>query len=155
MRLELLRTSIVRCILWPDRAKTGNSGMHKIFLTFFAAGIGLLAVCSPVFAHHGTAAYDEKHPVTLKGTVTEFVWANPHGQIKFNVQDGNGKIVPWISETFAPGKLARDGWTRNIVKPGDEVTIVLSPIKDGSHLGLLRVMVLPDGRQLGPDAPRF
>lgn len=121
--------------------------------TFFLAAISLLAVCRPISAHHGTAAYDETNPVTLKGTVTEFLWANPHSQIKFNVRDEKGNTVHWISETFSPGKLARDGWTRNIVKPGDEVIITLSPAKDGTPQGLLRILVLPDGRQLGPDAP--
>jgi len=130
-----------------------KSCANKRIFTFFAAAICLLAFCIPVFAHHGTAAYDETNPVTLKGTVTEFLWSNPHSQIKFNVKDEKGIIVPWVSETFAPGKLARDGWTRNILKPGDEVTVTLSPAKDGTHEGLLRTLVLPDGRQLGPDAP--
>jgi hypothetical protein len=129
--------------------------MDRRLLTFFAAAISLVVVSGPVFAHHGTAAYDEKNPIILKGTVTEFMWANPHSQIKFNVRDEKGNIVHWISETFSPGKLARDGWTRNIVKPGDEVTITLSPARDGTPLGLLRILVLPDGRQLGPDAPHL
>jgi hypothetical protein len=127
--------------------------MAKRLLSFFVLAIGLLLVCAPVFAHHGTAAYDEVNPVTLKGTVTEFIWANPHSQIKFNVQDEKGNIVHWVAEAFAPGKLARDGWTRNIVKPGDEVTVTISPAKDGTREGLLRLLVLPDGRQLGPDTP--
>jgi hypothetical protein len=127
--------------------------MAKKLLTVFALAIALPAVCTPVLAHHGTAAYDEVNPVTLKGTVTEFMWANPHSQIKFNVQDEKGNIVHWVAEAFAPGKLARDGWTRNIVKPGDEVTVTISPAKDGTREGLLRLLVLPDGRQLGPDAP--
>lgn len=127
--------------------------MNKRLLTFFVVAISLLAACRPVLAHHGTAAYDEANPITFKGTVTEFVWANPHSLIKINVRDEKGDIIPWVSETFAPGKLARDGWTRNILKPGDEVTVTISPAKDGAREGLLRVLVLPDGRQLGPDAP--
>jgi uncharacterized protein DUF6152 len=127
--------------------------MGKKLFTFFAVTIGLLAICGPLAAHHGTAAYDEVNPITLKGTVTEFMWGNPHSQIKFGVKDEKGTVVHWISETFGPGKLARDGWTRNILKPGDQVTVTLSPAKDGTHEGLLRLLVLPDGRQLGPDAP--
>jgi hypothetical protein len=127
--------------------------MHKRLLVFFAVATGLLAVCAPVFGHHGTAAYDEKNPVTLKGTVTEFMWANPHCQIKFDVQDEKGNNVHWLSEALSPGKLARDGWTRNILKPGDKVTITVSPAKNGTPVGFLRLLVLPDGRQLGPEAP--
>jgi hypothetical protein len=124
--------------------------MDKRHLTFFAVVIGLLAVCTPVFAHHGTAAYDEKNPITLKGTVTEFLWANPHCLIKFSVEDEKGNIVHWVTEALSPGKLARDGWTRNILKPGDKVTITISPAKNGTPTGFLRLLVLPDGRQLGP-----
>jgi len=127
--------------------------MTRKLFTFFTVAISLLAVCGPVAAHHGTAAYDEVNPITLKGSVTEFMWGNPHSQIKFSVKDEKGTVVNWVSETFGPGKLARDGWTRNILKPGDQVTVTLSPAKDGTHEGLLRLLVLPDGRQLGPDAP--
>jgi hypothetical protein len=120
-------------------------------LILFAAAICILAVSGPVLAHHGTAAYDEVNPITLKGIVTEFLWANPHSLIKIDVKGEKGNVVHWVAETFGPGKLARDGWTRNIVKPGDEVTVTVSPAKDGTLEGLLRVLVLPDGRKLGPD----
>jgi hypothetical protein len=126
--------------------------MNKRLLTLCAVVIGLLLVGKQAYAHHGTAAYDEANPITLKGTVTEFMWGNPHSLIKFNVKDEKGNVVRWVSETFGPGKLARDGWTRNILKPGDQVTVTLSPAKDGTHEGLLRLLVLPDSRQLGPDA---
>ena len=119
---------------------------------FFAVAISLLALCRAALAHHGTAAYDETNPITLKGTVTEFLWSNPHSQIKVSVKDEKGNVEAWVAETFAPGKLARDGWTRNILKPGDEVTVTISPAKDGTHEGLLRFVVLPDGRELGPNA---
>jgi hypothetical protein len=127
--------------------------MLKKPLALFVFTISLLGNCPQAFAHHGTAAYDEKNPITLKGTVTDFVWANPHSLIKVDVKDDKGNVVHWVAETFPPGKLARDGWTRNIVKPGDEVTVTISPAKDGSLEGLLRVLVLPDSRELGPDAP--
>ena len=125
--------------------------MNKKLLALVAAAITLLSISRPLSAHHGTAAYDEVNPITLKGTVTDFVWANPHSQIKVDVKDEKGNIVHWVAETFAPGKLARDGWTRNIVKPGDQVTVTISPARDGSLEGLLRILVLPDGRKLGPD----
>jgi hypothetical protein len=108
-----------------------------------------LTACGPIFAHHGNAAYDETKPVTLKGTVTRFAWANPHTQIFFDVKDSKGNVAHWSVETLSPGKLARDGWTQDAVKPGDQVTITCSPAKDGTPKGFLKQIAFSDGRQLG------
>lgn len=77
----------------------------------------LFAGSTAIFAHHGNAAYDETKEVTLKGTVTEFDWANPHAQIYFDVKDAKGGVVHWGCETLSPGKLARAGWDKDAVKP--------------------------------------
>jgi hypothetical protein len=116
---------------------------------FWVLGAALLVVCDPALAHHGTAAYDENSPVTLDGTVTEFLWMNPHSQILFDVQDDKGNVVHWTCETLNPGKMVRAGWTKNTLKPGDKVSITLSPAKDGTSIGLLKKVVLADGRVLG------
>ena len=123
--------------------------MKSRFLIFVAASLGFLIVCVPTFAHHGNAAYDEKHPITLKGTVTEFAWANPHTQIYFDVKDDKGNVVHWSCETLSPGKLIRSGWTKDGVKPGDDITITLIPAKSGAPVGFLNKLVLPDGKTLG------
>jgi hypothetical protein len=125
--------------------------MKSKFLVFMAAAFGFLIVSVPAFAHHGNAAYDEKHPVTLKGTVTEFVWANPHTQIYFDVKDDKGSVVHWSCETLSPGKLIRSGWTKNGLKPGDQITITLIPAKGGAPVGFLNKLVLPDGKTLGSE----
>src|SRR6516225_4537928 len=99
--------------------------------------IGLLSLLalliSPgvLFGHHGNTAYDETVRVSIKGTVTEFVWTNPHSQIYLDVKDSSGKIVKWGVETNSPGILSRAGWTRHSLKAGDEVTIILCPAKNG------------------------
>jgi hypothetical protein len=111
--------------------------------------IGALVTCSPILAHHGNAAYDEKNPLTLKGTVTRFAWANPHTQIYFDAKDSKGNVVHWDVETLSPGKLARAGWSENAVKPGDQVTLTFSPAKDGTPKGFLQRIAFADGRQLG------
>ena len=116
---------------------------------FFAVATGLIVIAVPIFAHHGNAEYDEKRPLTLKGTVTEFMWASPHSKIFLNAKDANGSVVHWSIETLSPGKLARAGWTKDAVKPGDQATITLSPAKDGAPLGFLQKVVFPDGKQLG------
>jgi hypothetical protein len=102
-----------------------------------------------MYPHHGNAAYDEKNPVTLKGTVTEFEWANPHSQIYFDVKDVKGDVVHWACETLSPGKLVRAGWSKDVVKPGDQITITLIPSKSGALVGLLHKLVFADGRTLG------
>ena len=110
---------------------------------------GALLACLPAHAHHGNAAYDEKNPLTLKGTVTKFMWANPHTLIFFDAKDAKGTLVHWSVETLSPGKLARAGWTEDAVKPGDQVTVTFSPAKDGTPKGFLQRIVFQDGKQLG------
>ena len=94
-----------------------------LFVLLFAAGV--------LFAHHGNTAYDETARVRIKGTVTEFIWTNPHSQIYLDVKDNTGKVVNWGVETNSPGILTRTGWTRRAVKAGDEITIILCPAKNG------------------------
>jgi hypothetical protein len=108
-----------------------------------------LLVCAPLRAHHGTnASYDLTKQVTLAGTVTEFVWSNPHCQIYFDVKDEKGNIVHWAGETNSPGVLARDGWSKRLMKPGDQITITVSPAKAGTPVGVVRKIVLPEGKTL-------
>ena len=95
----------------------------------------LLLACSPLWAHHGNSAYDEEHWITLSGTVTEFVWANPHCQIFLDVKDDKGAVVNWAIESQSPGILKRNSWTRTSVQPGDKITITLAPAKNGAPVG--------------------
>jgi len=117
--------------------------------SFFVVTIGLIFVSISVSAHHGNAEYDEKRPLTMKGTVTEFMWASPHSKIFLNAKDPKGSVVHWSIETLSPGKLARAGWTKDAVKPGDQVTVTFSPAKNGSPTGFLQKVVFLDGKQLG------
>jgi uncharacterized protein DUF6152 len=116
------------------------------------AGIALisaLVLCGPAFSHHGTnASYDLTKQVTVSGTVTEFAWANPHCAVFFDVKDDQGNVAHWVAETNSPGVLARDGWSRKILKPGDQITITLSPSKAGTQAGVLLRLTLPDGKVL-------
>lgn len=116
-----------------------------------------LLLGSAALAHHGNAAYDLANPITLKGTVTEFAWSNPHVQIYFDVKDDKGKLVRWASETVSPGMLTRSGWTKDELKPGDVITITLGPAKNGSPVGYALKIVLANGKELilgqGRDTP--
>jgi hypothetical protein len=122
--------------------------MKMKFFSSLLLGVGVLFAGPPAFAHHGNAAYDETKPLTLKGTVTKFMWANPHTQIFFDSKDTKGEVIHWDVETLSPGKLARDGWSENVVKPGDHVTVIFSPAKDGTPKGFLQRIVFSDGKQL-------
>jgi uncharacterized protein DUF6152 len=131
-----------------------EGNMKTSLVTFLALVTGLLAVCGPMFAHHGGAIYDTTTPITLKGIVTEFAWANPHVQIYFDVKDDKGNVVHWACETVSPGKLARgSGWTRDSLKAGDQITITLNPAKAGTPVGGLRKIVFADGKVLTPAEP--
>jgi hypothetical protein len=123
--------------------------MKKYQSNFLIAVVALLLAGVPLWAHHGNAAYDEKNPITIKGTVTEFAWVNPHVQIYLDVKDDKGTVAHWSVETFSPGKLVRAGWTKEIVKVGDLVSINLVPARNGSPVGFLHKLVLPSGKELG------
>jgi hypothetical protein len=123
--------------------------MRTKFSVASILSVFLLSVSGPVLAHHGNAAYDDKNPVTIKGTVTEFAWTNPHVQIYLDVKDDKGNVVHWSVETYSPGKLVRAGWTKDSVKVNDLVSITLIPAKTGAPVGFLRKLVLPGGQELG------
>ena len=120
----------------------------------FVLVAGLLAVCGPAFAHHGSSiSYNLKKTIVLKGTVTEFVWSNPHAQIYFDAKDAQGNVRHWGGETFAPSTLTRTGWTKKTLKPGDQITITVFPSKAGSSFGLVSSVVLADGQKFVPVSP--
>jgi len=114
----------------------------------FVAVAGLLAVSVPLFAHHGAAAYDMEKRVTLKGTITEWVWSNPHCIFQLDVTDEHGQVAHWVLETENPSSMIRSGWTKDSVKVGDEVTVIAVPIKDGRPVGRIFEVVLPSGQRL-------
>ena len=121
---------------------------------FLYIAVMLLLLSRSASAHHGNSAYDETVRVPIKGTVTEFVWSNPHSQIYVDVKAKDGKVVSWAIETNSPGILTRAGWTRRSVKPGDEVTIILCPARNGAPVAYIgsgdpgTKVIFSDGREL-------
>jgi hypothetical protein len=115
---------------------------------------GLLTVCGPLFAHHGSAAYKTDKVVVLKqATVTKFVWANPHAMLLFDVKDEKGNVSHWAGEAGGPSAVRLLGWTRNSLQPGDVVTVHLNLSKFESNVGRLEKIVFSDGTTL-QDSPR-
>jgi hypothetical protein len=127
---------------------------HK-FAGVFLGAVGLLAASVPLAAHHGAASFDTTRELTLKGTVTDWIWANPHCFLKFDAKDDTGTVRNWAVEVSNPTDMTRLGWARTSFKFGDEVTVNLQPVKSGAPVGRLRSVILPNGQTLGtrPPAP--
>ena len=120
--------------------------MKKICLL----GALLAAVVSTsVSAHHGNAAFALGEIRELQGTVTEWVWANPHCWLKFDVTDESGNTVNWVVEATNSADLMERGWSRRMFTPGDEVTVRLEPVKNGAPVGRVRSITLPNGDIIG------
>jgi Family of unknown function (DUF6152) len=105
--------------------------------------------CSQVLAHHSFAMFEQKKRVTLKGTVTEFQWTNPHAFIHLLVPNAAAGADSWQVELNSPNNLKRQGWKSTSLKPGDVVTLVLNPLRDGTQGGLFVSVTLADGTVLG------
>jgi hypothetical protein len=133
-----------------DGPRLGNSVVKINLRISVALASALLAICASAFAHHGFSVSFNAQPIVLQTTVTKFAWSNPHCQIYFDVMDDQGKVTHWGSETNAPGVLSRVGWTRNSLKPGDQITITLFPSKLALPYGLVSKIVLADGHELIP-----
>src|SRR5436189_5575422 len=104
--------------------------MRRIALSVSLAIAGGLLLSTSVLAHHGSGiSYDMSKSITLSGTVTEFVWSNPHCQLFFDVKDDNGKIVHWGGELGSPTALQNAGYNRKVFKAGDQVTVTGRPSK--------------------------
>src|SRR5437867_6310629 len=113
----------------------------------------MIAVSAPVFAHHGAASFDTSKEMTLKGTVTEYILANPHCFLKFDAKDETGTVRNWAVEVSNPTDMTKRGWARSSFKVGDIVTVNLQPVKNGAPIGRLRTVILPDGSTLGANGP--
>jgi hypothetical protein len=118
--------------------------MKTTMYTLLACIAGLL-MAVPVTAHHGTAiSYQMDKVITLKGTVTQFKWTNPHVALYFDVKDGDGPAVSWSAEATSPYFWAQRGYNKNAVKPGDQITITLHPGRGGNPTGLLMKVMIND-----------
>ena len=119
------------------------------FVVGAVAVLGSLAIWQPVaLAQHGSNNYDTTRSVTVKGTVTQFVWSNPHSQLYFDVTDDKGEVQHWGAEMNQPRMLAVNGFTKDIMKPGDKITITGTPSKSGAFRMFMRQIVLENGKVL-------
>lgn len=100
-------------------------------------------------AHHSFAMFDMQKDVTLNGTVKSFQWQSPHTWLQVQVADSAGQSVEWSLEMGAPGVLYRNGWRQKSVQPGDKVTVVVHPLRDGRPGGSVVSAILADGSHVG------
>jgi hypothetical protein len=115
----------------------------------------LLTISGPLLAHHGTSNYvTTAEGVPLAGTVTEFVWANPHVYVLFDVTDEKGNVVHWAGEMNSPSVLKNAGWSKSTLKAGDQIKLTVRPNKAGTPVGLVsRANLIVNGKplQVGPE----
>jgi hypothetical protein len=126
--------------------------MKNRLLKLFGVLAVLLMVSVPMFAHHGTSAYDTTKLTTVKGTVTDFQFNNPHVMISVETKDDRGKVEMWIGEANSPNVLTRHGWDRDIIKKGDQIAIIGYRPKNGAKTLRLQKVVLSSGQELDPNS---
>jgi len=118
------------------------------FVTAFVFILAISTTALPLLAHHGNAVYDDTKTITLKGTVTQWVWANPHCILHLDVTDDRGQVVSWIVETENPTSMFNIGWTKTAFNPGDQVTVTALQVKNGKPIGRIVDALLPSGQRL-------
>lgn len=110
---------------------------------------GGLLVAAPLSAHHASRAVYGDKDVTLVGTVTNYEWTNPHIIVSIEVRTNQGNLEAWHAEALPPGQASAAGWTKESLKPGDQVTLTGRPGRNAQHIMLLDELVTSDGRRLG------
>ena len=122
--------------------------MKSAILSSCALLVGLLMIGGPAAAHHGVQGYDHSKKLTLKGTVAEVAWANPHAQVYFDAKDESGQMVHWGLELNSPGNLVKLGWEHTSLKAGEPIEATFFPGENGKHLGICVDIVKADGSKL-------
>jgi Family of unknown function (DUF6152) len=126
------------------RNKLGTSSLLSLLAVSF------LAASLPLYAHHGNASYDVEKTVTVKGVVTEYIWANPHVFVKVDAKDDSGNTVHWVIEAQNLVQQATLGWTNTMFKPGDQVVIDVTPSKNGRPIGRFKGRIVINGQPFKP-----
>jgi hypothetical protein len=111
--------------------------------------VSCFAFASLLQAHHASRQVYEGKSITLMGVVTDYEWANPHTVLSVAVKDDKGEVEEWHAEILPPTEMLRAGWTKESLKPGDEVTLTGRPGKYAQHILWLESLVTPDGKKLG------
>lgn len=122
--------------------------MKSKLMIVIAVILGLVAASTPILAHHGSSAYDMSKTVPQKATITKFEYSNPHTQVYYDVTDDKGNVEHWVAETTNPAMLNRVGWSKDTLKPGDQVTLIVNPNRVGAKVTFLEKVQFADGKEL-------
>jgi hypothetical protein len=122
--------------------------MNKILISAAIALSLTAGAAAPALAHHSFAMFDFQASKTVTGTVEQFDWTNPHTFIWLQVPTANGGSERYGFEGMSPNYLGRRGWSKSTLKPGDKVTVIYHPMKDGTKGGTYQKVQLQDGKEL-------
>jgi hypothetical protein len=121
---------------------------------FFLIMVAVLIMAAPLVAHHGRgAAFDMTKQISLKGTVSEVLWRNPHVRISIDVKGEDGKVTTWSFENSGTTNLAQAGYSRNTLRVGQEVTAVFNPGRNGTPVGVIIKFITSDGKEIMSRVP--
>jgi uncharacterized protein DUF6152 len=130
----------------PDGGEDMKSG---ILLFFVVIIVSLSLVPSTITAHHALAAtFDTNKPVTVKGTITHVTWTNPHVWLYMDVKDANGKVTTWGVNGGSISTLKSHGWSRDSLRPGDQIVVEGFAAKDGQFLAAAKTITLTNGTKI-------
>ena len=132
-----------------ERAHLGGVQVKAKVLIFVPAIVSVFMFSCALWAHHASRQVYEGKSVTLMGVVTDYEWANPHSVLSIAVKDNKGKVEEWHAEILPPSEMLRAGWTKESLKPGDEVTLTGRPGRYEQHIMWLEYLVTSDGKKLG------
>ena len=116
---------------------------------FALSALAAVAFVASAHAHHSFAMFDRTTNVTLEGTVQEFELTNPHSWIYVMTEEPDGSMAEWTIEMGSPGGMGRAGWEADTVNPGDQITVEIHPLRDGTYGGQYIEATLPDGTVMG------
>jgi hypothetical protein len=122
--------------------------LRRNILIGLTSAIALSILSLPLAAHHGNAAYDSTKQINLRGTVTQFIWANPHCVVQFDVTGDDGQVVHWMAETENPTTMTNMGWLKSSLKPGDPINIRVITVKNGKPIGRIVYVETASGQKL-------
>jgi hypothetical protein len=116
---------------------------------FSLSVLAVLSLAAPAAAHHSFAMFDAEVNMTIEGTVTSFEFVNPHSWLYVETTDENGNTAEWSIEMGGPNAMGRAGWSADTVSPGDQISVEIHPLRDGTYGGQYLSAVLADGTEIG------
>jgi Family of unknown function (DUF6152) len=124
--------------------------MMKLLSAVLFGTVGVAAASAVAMAHHSFAMFDQDHKVERAGVVKEYRFVAPHVFIMLEIKEENGSSNLWALEGEAPTKLVRDGWTASSLNPGDEIKLIVAPLRSGAAGGawVTKDTTFRDGRPI-------